>query len=238
MPSTNGRHSAMGLPLESFCCGSEIVSADDNILSPDDPVSTRIPPIVWQPVVLPGTHSVTLVNAPLTYGAFAGGAAAGPVLTVIACTFAVADPEPPLPPLPPLLIPLPPPPQPTANIITANAPAKPTQRIACSRTRFIGCPRHALPPATFAARTLFPDTTACVPRVLPPVPPARSAADRGRAVAHAPPAPLACTARNRRPEVAASPDAPDLATKPQTPFRLARHIPSPLRPSTPESRAT
>src|SRR5579859_6043856 len=236
MPSVKGKHSTMGLPLESVCCGSAIVSTDDNILSPEDPVSTKIPPMVWQLVVLPGTHTVTLVNAPSTYGAFVGGPAAGPVSTVIACTFAVAEPEPPLL----LLLPLPPPLQPpvAANAVIANAPAKPNERIACNRNRFIGCPLHALPPATFAARTLFPDTTACVPRVLPPVQPARSAGDRGRGGAPAPLAPLACTAQNRRPGAAASPDASDLATKLQTPFRLARHIPSPLRQSTPESRAT
>jgi hypothetical protein len=66
MPSRNGRHSTMGLLLESVCCGSEIaVRAEDNILNPEDPVSTKMPPIVWQLVVLPGTQTVTLVNAPL-----------------------------------------------------------------------------------------------------------------------------------------------------------------------------
>jgi hypothetical protein len=56
----------MALPLEFVCCGSDAVSADDKILNPLDPVSTRIPPIVWQFVVLPGAHTVTLVNAPST----------------------------------------------------------------------------------------------------------------------------------------------------------------------------
>src|SRR5580658_10274221 len=66
-PSIKGRHSPIGLPLESFCCVGVIVSAEDNILSPTDPVSTRSPSIVWQLVVLPGTQTVTLVNAASTY---------------------------------------------------------------------------------------------------------------------------------------------------------------------------
>src|SRR5208282_4311578 len=96
MPSRNGRHSTIGLPL-AVCCVSEIVSADDKILSPEDPVSTRIPPIVWQFVVLSGTQTVTLVNAPLMYGELRGAAALGPVLTVMGCTF---DTDPPVVPVP------------------------------------------------------------------------------------------------------------------------------------------
>jgi ABC-type cobalamin transport system permease subunit len=56
----------MEAPLAPVCCVGEIISAEDNILSPEDPVSSRMPPIVWQLVVLPGTQTVTLVNAPLT----------------------------------------------------------------------------------------------------------------------------------------------------------------------------
>src|SRR4029077_19139975 len=90
-PLRNGRHSATGLPLAPICCVSETVRAEDKILNPGDPVSTRMPPIVWQFVVLPGAQTVTLVKAPLMNGAFVGGPAAGPALTVIACTFE-ADP--------------------------------------------------------------------------------------------------------------------------------------------------
>jgi hypothetical protein len=42
------------------------VSAVDKILSPEDPVSIKIPGMVWQLVVLPGTQTVTLVKAPST----------------------------------------------------------------------------------------------------------------------------------------------------------------------------
>jgi hypothetical protein len=56
----------MALPLLSVCWGSETVSAEDKIRRPEDPVSTKIPLIVWQLVVLPGTQTVTLVNAPST----------------------------------------------------------------------------------------------------------------------------------------------------------------------------
>ena len=88
-PSRKGRHSAMDEPLAPICCVGEIVRAEDNILSPEDPVSTSMPSIVWQLVVLPGTQTITLVNAPLTYSP------AGPVLTVKACVFATEEPEPP-----------------------------------------------------------------------------------------------------------------------------------------------
>src|SRR5712672_1350766 len=84
-PLKNGRHSAVGLPLAPTCCVSETVRAEDKILNPGEPVSTRMPPIVWQFVVLPGAQTVTLVNAPLINGAFVGGPAAGPALTAIAC---------------------------------------------------------------------------------------------------------------------------------------------------------
>src|ERR1700674_3057791 len=80
MPSSNTAHSATELPLELVCCGSEIVSAEDKILRPDEPVSTRIPLIVWQLVVLPGTQTVTLVKAPSTY------LKSGPALTAMVCT--------------------------------------------------------------------------------------------------------------------------------------------------------
>jgi hypothetical protein len=56
----------MGFPEESVCCGRETVSAEERIRNPNDPVSTKIPLIVWQLVVLPGTQTVTLVNAPST----------------------------------------------------------------------------------------------------------------------------------------------------------------------------
>jgi hypothetical protein len=65
-PPANTAHSAMGLPLPSVCWGNEIESAEDKILRPGEPVSTRIPLIVWQLVVLPGTQTVTLVKAPST----------------------------------------------------------------------------------------------------------------------------------------------------------------------------
>jgi hypothetical protein len=65
-PSSNGKHSTTGLLPEPVCWGSVIVRAEERILKPEDPVSTRIPLIVWQSVVLPGTHTVTLVKAPST----------------------------------------------------------------------------------------------------------------------------------------------------------------------------
>ena len=43
---TNGKHSAIGLLLESVCCGNVSVSAEDKTLNPVEPVSTRIPSIV------------------------------------------------------------------------------------------------------------------------------------------------------------------------------------------------
>jgi hypothetical protein len=39
-------------------------SAEERILNPEEPVSTRIPEIVWH-VEVPGTQTWTLVNAPL-----------------------------------------------------------------------------------------------------------------------------------------------------------------------------
>jgi hypothetical protein len=59
-----GRHSTTGLPSAAFCAGSAAVNADERILSPEDPVSTRMPSIVWHVVVL-GAHTVTLAKAPL-----------------------------------------------------------------------------------------------------------------------------------------------------------------------------
>jgi hypothetical protein len=67
MPSANTPHSAMGFPLELVCWGRVIaVSAEDKTRKPNEPVSTRIPLIVWQLVVLPGTQIVTLVKTPST----------------------------------------------------------------------------------------------------------------------------------------------------------------------------
>jgi hypothetical protein len=57
------------------------VSAEDKILRPEDPVSTRIPLMVWQLAVLPGTQKVTLVKAP------SSKLALGPPLTVMVTTF-------------------------------------------------------------------------------------------------------------------------------------------------------
>src|SRR5207244_4410468 len=59
-PSWNCAHSTIGLPSDADCCGRLIVSALERTRSPLDPVSTRMPPIVWQ-VDVPGTHTVTLV---------------------------------------------------------------------------------------------------------------------------------------------------------------------------------
>src|SRR5579863_7159492 len=96
-PSSNCAHSTIGLPLPSFCCGNESVSAEASTRSPDDPVSTSTPLMVWHCVVLPGTQTVTEVNALSVCGEPA--AAAGPDSTVIGCTFApVFDVEPPPPP--------------------------------------------------------------------------------------------------------------------------------------------
>jgi hypothetical protein len=59
------RHSATEFPSEAFCWGKEtVVSAEDKIRKPDDPVSTKTPSTVWQ-VDVPGEHTVTLVKAPL-----------------------------------------------------------------------------------------------------------------------------------------------------------------------------
>jgi hypothetical protein len=75
-----------------------------------------MPLMVWQLVVLPGTQTVTLVNAPSIYGALSGGAALGPVLTVITCTFDVE-----LVVVVVVLVGVPYPEQPA---VAANAPAK------------------------------------------------------------------------------------------------------------------
>ena len=64
-PSWNCAHSTIGLPSDADCCGRLIVSALERTRSPLDPVSTRMPPIVWQ-VDVPGTHTVTLVKSPFT----------------------------------------------------------------------------------------------------------------------------------------------------------------------------
>jgi hypothetical protein len=56
----------MALPLLSVCWGRATVNAEDKILRPDEPVSIRIPSIVWHWVVLPGAQTVTLVKAPST----------------------------------------------------------------------------------------------------------------------------------------------------------------------------
>src|SRR6516225_9213134 len=85
-PSANWAHSTTGLPLPSFCCGNDSVKTEARILRPVDPVSTRIPSIIWHCVVLPGTQIVTVVNAVLTETDPAD--AAGPVVTLIGCTFA------------------------------------------------------------------------------------------------------------------------------------------------------
>lgn len=59
-----------------------MVSALDKILTPVDPVSTNRPSTVWQ-VDVPGTHTVTLANAPSAY------APAGPEFTVMGATLFV-----------------------------------------------------------------------------------------------------------------------------------------------------
>jgi hypothetical protein len=56
----------MALPSAAFCGGSvTVVMAEDNNRSPEEPVSTSTPSIVWHEVV-PGAQTVTLVKAPLT----------------------------------------------------------------------------------------------------------------------------------------------------------------------------
>src|ERR1700677_5017628 len=83
---TNGKHSTTGSPLAAFCCGSVTeVSADERILKPELPVSTRTPSIAWH-VDVPGTHTVTVANAPFAYGE--PTLAAGPEFTTIGATFA------------------------------------------------------------------------------------------------------------------------------------------------------
>jgi hypothetical protein len=49
--------------------------------NPEDPVSTRIPSMVWHCEVLPGTHTVTEVNASLM--AWVPEAVAEPVVTLM-----------------------------------------------------------------------------------------------------------------------------------------------------------
>src|SRR5215469_5789297 len=78
----------MGLPLPSFCCGSESVSTEAKTRRPDDPVSTRIPLMVWHSVVLPGTQRVTEVKAALVE--IVPAATAGPVVTLMDCTLVAA----------------------------------------------------------------------------------------------------------------------------------------------------
>src|SRR4051812_21623080 len=78
-PSTNGRHSTTGAPPAPVCCGSGSVIALDRMRKPIDPVSTRMPPIVWQ-LDVPGTHTVTDTNGWL------GALLAGPLLTEIGST--------------------------------------------------------------------------------------------------------------------------------------------------------
>ena len=63
-PSRNEKHSAIGAPLASACCGSVSVTALASRRSPVEPVSTRTPPMVWHDD-WPGTQIVTDVNAPL-----------------------------------------------------------------------------------------------------------------------------------------------------------------------------
>ncbi len=40
-PSRNTKHSSRGLPLESLACGNEMLSMEDTMRKPDDPVSTE-----------------------------------------------------------------------------------------------------------------------------------------------------------------------------------------------------
>ena len=63
-PSTNCEHSTTGAPLASTCCGSASVTWLPSTRRPLDPVSMRMPLIVWHDDC-PGTQMVTLVNAPL-----------------------------------------------------------------------------------------------------------------------------------------------------------------------------
>src|SRR6478672_376251 len=58
--SRNGRHSTTG-PAALACCGSGIRSALETMRRPSEPVSSKMPSIVWQ-VDEPGTHTVTLTK--------------------------------------------------------------------------------------------------------------------------------------------------------------------------------
>ena len=63
-PSRNEKHSATGAPLASVCGGSVSVTALPSRRRPLDPVSTRMPSIVWHDD-WPGTQIVTDVKTPL-----------------------------------------------------------------------------------------------------------------------------------------------------------------------------
>src|SRR5690349_18366928 len=58
--SRNGRHSTMD-PVALVCCVNGMRSALDTMRRPSEPVSSRIPSIVWQ-FEEPGTQTVTLTN--------------------------------------------------------------------------------------------------------------------------------------------------------------------------------
>src|ERR1700756_210386 len=85
-PSMKGRHSTTALPPAPVCWGSEMVRAEERMRRPGEPVSTRIPLVVWQFELLPGAQTVTLVKASLIAGELMGGPAVGPGFTGMLCT--------------------------------------------------------------------------------------------------------------------------------------------------------
>ena len=64
-PGDAGAAGGQGAPDAVVRCGSDSVNAVLRTRSPSEPVSTRMPPIVWQ-FDVPGTQTTTLVNRPLT----------------------------------------------------------------------------------------------------------------------------------------------------------------------------
>src|SRR4029077_12199272 len=78
-PSTNGRHSTTGAPPVPVCCGSGNVTALERMRRPDEPVSIRMPPMLWQ-FDVPGTQIVTVANGWLR------ALLVGPALTAIGRT--------------------------------------------------------------------------------------------------------------------------------------------------------
>src|SRR5579863_3951779 len=229
-PSSNCAHSTIGFPLPSFCCGKESVSAEASTRSPDEPVSTSTPLIVWHCVVLPGTQTVTEVNALSVCGEPA--AAAGPDSTVIGCTFPpLPDVEPPLPPLCVLVLvddPDPDPPHPAtqaAPVLTSISNVAPATKL-LAPALLIGFPRPALPPAPTVARRLSPQPPARARLPPPPIPapPPSFAVFAAPASSACPPLPR--NARSILPATVASPAAQVPAMPRRTRFPSAKQTPA------------